>query len=601
MSTGQRLTRLVLWFLPPSLRDAEADTLRRAKLCAVYNLTVPLWGPGFALLLWLLDQPMIAAIIAGGTIGSVGSLLVLRRTGSLVLAGNLMAAEGAFLIVLCAWLEGGLGSPGIIWFPLVPMLAVLVAGWRSGVAWTVLMVAVLTAYYGLDCFGYRVAFSLHGRMLVLLHLALATSAVVLFAVLAAIFESHKVAAMRSLETANRALGVARDQAEAATRAKSEFLANMSHEIRTPIHGIFGMTELALDASDEDDRREFMERARACAETLIGVINDILDFSRMEAAKVTLEQVEFDPRVVLDGVLDTLTAEAVRKDLELVGCVDAGVPARVCGDPGRFRQILVNLAGNAVKFTDRGEVIIRLEPAEADAPGSDPPTLLLRGSVRDTGIGIPREKQALIFEAFTQADSSTTRSHGGTGLGLAIARRLVGLMGGQVELQSAPDAGSVFRFTVRLGAAAQPPEPAAELPPGLRVLIVDRGGASRRHLVHTLAAWGVEPTPAADGDAACEALATAHTAFDVVVLDLTLPAAERFAVVQRLRSRSDGRRTALVGLVPTGRAEAARGQGPELVAVVSKPIKSGPLLAAVAAAAQRSRPEATAARHHAVAS
>jgi signal transduction histidine kinase len=566
------LDALVLWFLPPELQRAEADTLRRAKLCAVYNLTVPLWGPGFAVLLWALGQPIIGTIIGVGTICSVGPLFVLRRTGSLALTGNLMSALGALLIVSCAWLEGGLGSPGILWFPLVPILAVLIMGRGAGVVWTAVMVATLVGFYVLDRLGLRAQFVIGADALVVLHLALATSAVVVFMTMASFFESLKADALRSLETANRALAQARDQAETATRVKSDFLATMSHEIRTPLHGIFGMTELAIDATDDAERRDFIQRARGCAETLLTVINDILDFSRIEAEKLTLERREFDLRAVLDGMLDTLAAQAGQKGLELIGCLDEALPSRVLGDAGRLRQILV-------KFPERGEVVIHLGPAAEDS--TDPGTLVLCGTVRDTGIGIPRDRQAAIFEAFTQGDTSTTSRYGGTGLGLAITQRLVALMGGEVSLESALGQGSTFRFTARLGVAAPPPAGESGLA-RLRVLVVDDHPATRHHLMHTLRAWGAAPTPAAGA-----AVPLGRTPFDVVLLDLTMPQAEWPEVMRRLRAQPAAALAPIVALV--GGSGAGRTRQLDFAAVVSKPVKSAALLAALRTAAARTQP------------
>ena len=573
------LDALVLWFLPPELQRAEADTLRRAKLCAVYNLTVPLWGPGFAVLLWALGQPVIGTIIGVGTICSVGPLFVLRRTGSLTLAGNLMSALGALLIVSCAWLEGGLGSPGVLWFPLVPILAVLITGRGAGVVWTAVMVATLVGFYVLDRLGLRAQFAIGADALVVLHLALSTSAVAVFMTMASFFESLKADALRSLETANRALAQARDQAETATRVKTDFLATMSHEIRTPLHGIFGMTELAIDATDDAARRDFIQRARGCAETLLTMINDILDFSRIEAEKLTLERREFDLRAVLDGVLDTLAAQAGQKGLELIGCLDEALPSRVLGDAGRLRQILVNLVCNSVKFTERGEVVIHLGPAAEDS--TDPGTLVLCGTVRDTGIGIPRDRQAAIFEAFTQGDTSTTSRYGGTGLGLAITQRLVALMGGEVSLESALGQGSTFRFTARLGVAAPPPAGESGLA-RLRVLVVDDHPASRHHLMHTLRAWGAAPTPAAGA-----AVPLGRTPFDVVLLDLTMPEPEWSEVMRRLRAQPAAALAPIVALV--GGSGAGRTRRPDFAAVVSKPVKSAALLAALHTVAVRAQP------------
>jgi signal transduction histidine kinase/CheY-like chemotaxis protein len=579
MRLGQRFATLVLWFLPPGLREANPDVLRRAKLCVAYNLTVPLWGPGFALLLWAIGQPTIATIIAVGVVVAVAPLFILRHTGSLVIVGNAMAALGAFLIVTCAWLEGGLGSPGAMWFPMVPLLAVVVAGRRSGIAWAVILVGALAVFFVLPQLGVRVDFPLHGAALDFLHLMLASSAVGCMLALGILFESLKGDAMRSLEQANQALARARDDAQAATRVKSDFLANMSHEIRTPIHGIFGMTEIALDATDDDERRHFIERARACAVTLLAVVNDVLDFSRVEAGKLTLEEAEFDLRAVVDGVLDTLAAEAARKGLELIGCVDPGIPPRLVGDAARLRQVLLNLAGNAVKFTEAGEVVIRLAPVgEVEGAAS---TLVVRGTVRDTGIGVPREQQALIFDAFSQADSSMTRRYGGTGLGLTITQRLVALMGGAVDLASEPGAGSTFGFTVRLRRSGATAGRVAGPPPGLRVLVVERSPPSRRHLLHTLSGWGCHVTAVADEEDA-EALMAAE-AYDVLVLAVAREEAREAPGRHLCGGAGDA---AIVALLPAPGGTARPALPPEVSATVTKPIKSADLSAALAAAVRR---------------
>jgi PAS domain S-box-containing protein len=315
---------------------------------------------------------------------------------------------------------------------------------------------------------------------------------------------------------------AKEAAEAGARVKADFLATMSHEIRTPLNGIFGMTELALDTADDRERREFLQRARACAETLMSILNDVLDFSRVEAGRLDLERIPFDPRDVVDGVVDTLAVEADRKALELVGCVDERVPACVVGDPGRLRQILINLGGNALKFTERGEVEIRIALDAADADGAAAGDVVLRGEVRDTGIGIEPEQQESIFEAFTQADSSMTRRFGGTGLGLAISQRLVALMGGTIGVTSAPGCGSTFWFTTRHGRAGRAPAAAPDPLAGRRLLLVSAGLASARHLAHTLRDAGaiVLVTAAPDGAMAriAEAARTRRP-FDACVVDV----------------------------------------------------------------------------------
>jgi signal transduction histidine kinase len=487
VSTARSLNALVEWFLPPALRGGSPDTIRRAKLCIAYNLAVPVWAPAFAVLLWRLGYPVIGAIIFGASLLTPLPLLVLRRTGSLVLTGNVIASIMSVVTVVCTWLEGGLGAPGVFWFPLIPILAMLIAGRRTGITWTAFLVLVLLAFYVLHRLGYGHTVGIAPDALALLHTSLGASATIVAFVLASLFESLKADALDHLETANRALALARDQAEAATRAKSDFLATMSHEIRTPIHGIFGMTELALDTTDDSERRDFLDRTRACADTLLAIINDILDFSRIEAGKLELARTSFDPQAVVDGVLDTLTAHANAKNLELLGRVDASVPPRLVGDPGRLRQVLLNLAGNAVKFTDEGAIRVSLDGASGTSDG----TILLRGRVEDTGIGIPPDRQAAIFEAFTQVAGWSTNAHGGTGLGLAITRRLVGLMCGEIGLASTPGVGSTFTFTARLAVAQAPASRRSPALVGRRLLVVDTNELSRAHFTEQLRAEGAD--------------------------------------------------------------------------------------------------------------
>ncbi|MFQ5865942.1 MAG: response regulator [bacterium] len=376
---------------------------------------------------------------------------------------------------------------------------------------------------------------------------------------------------------------AKEAAEVANKAKSEFLANMSHEIRTPLNAIIGMTELAFDTELTSEQREFLSVVQSSSEALLNLINDILDFSKIEAGQMELEQVSFNFKELVENVADIFSVRAEKKGLELMCYVEPNLPCWLVGDPTRLRQILVNLVGNGIKFTEEGEVSIKVEPIKKAAKGkkdTKEKTVGLHFTVSDTGIGISKEQQRKIFQKFSQADSSTTRKFGGTGLGLSISRSLVKLMGGQMWLESEAGQGGTFHFNLELPIAEEEEKERVEYVypyfERMAILVVDDNRTNRLILKKTLRAWGFKVTDAATGVEALSLLRDSRNSFDLVILDHQMPEMDGVQVARAIRKETKLKHIKIIMLSSWGGLSARMQQQLHIAKTITKPVKQSRL-------------------------
>jgi two-component system, sensor histidine kinase and response regulator len=387
------------------------------------------------------------------------------------------------------------------------------------------------------------------------------------------------------------LEATRAAAEAASRAKSEFLANMSHEIRTPMNGIMGMTDVLMTTGMTAEQTEYLNMVKNSSDALLQVINDILDFSKIEAGKLELDPVRFKLREITQDSLKSFSIRTAQKGLELACHVDTNAPDDLFGDPVRLRQVVLNLVGNALKFTERGEIVVRVQIESIS--GQD---IFLRFSIRDTGIGIPREKQGSIFESFTQADGSMSRKYGGTGLGLTISSRLVDMMGGKISVESEAGKGSTFHFTGRFGllnSDERSAEPAVSMSwQNLPVLVVDDNETNRRILFEMLQHWGMKPTLADSGRSALVALQAVKTSavrFPLILIDAHMPEMDGFALTESIVAMPEFSGSSIVMLTSAGQPnDARRCREIGLAGYVTKPIGQAELLDVISGAMRNTR-------------